>query len=317
MPRLILDCDDPTYAALLTLLSHHPGVTVVTEAAPASAEPPRQDVAATVITPEPERVNDPMPGRPQRPAVRVRPARERPTPPAEAAPRSSGPSPAPTARPEETPQPAKPPAAAAPRSSRPSPAPTAKPEKKPQPAEPPAERPDWLVTPNAIYEMELSGAIEKRRLVLATDGSSSGNPGPIGMGLVVLKGDQPQLALGWAGGEGTNHAAELSAVVSALNLATFRRARQITIQTDSEYVVKGVEKWAAIHAREPLRDNMPNRDLWTALLNLRATLMRYGATVTLTHVPGHQGYLPNEVADRIAVKARKKQMYLKEDGLSA
>lgn len=289
MPRLILDCDDPTYAALLTLLSHHPGVTVVTEAAPASAEPPRQDVVATVITPEPERVNDPVPGRPQRPAVRVRPARDRPTPPAASAPRSSAPSPAPTAKPEE----------------------------KPQPAEPVAERPDWLVTPSAIYEMELSGAIEKRRLVLATDGSSSGNPGPIGMGLVVLKGDQPQLALGWAGGEGTNHAAELSAVVSALNLATFRRARQITIQTDSEYVVKGVEKWAAIHAREPLRDNMPNRDLWTALLNLRATLMRYGATVTLTHVPGHQGYLPNEVADRIAVKARKKQMYLKEDGLSA
>ena len=190
----------------------------------------------------------------------------------------------------------------------------------PAPSNPPADKrdesdaavpPPWSVTPTHCRTISISQSLRKEALSIHTDGSCSGNPGPIGMSVVVHDAQEVRAAFGWGGGHGTSAAAEVCAVLSALNLAAQRRAHSVSIYTDSEYVVKCLtstyQKWQRTGF-----DNVPNGQLWQALLQQKAHMEDVGVQVSVEWTRGHAGGHFNEVADKLAVKARKAQAYIRE-----
>lgn len=141
-----------------------------------------------------------------------------------------------------------------------------------------------------------------RSLVIFTDGSSLGNPGPGGYGAVLVF---PQLdeiiELGGGKSKTTNNEMELSAVISALSHSVFSSA-PVEIFTDSSYVINGITKWVfgwekngwKTQSKEPVA----NQELWKTLLGL---VRERSAKITWHYVPGHVGVLGNERCDTIAV----------------
>ncbi len=130
-----------------------------------------------------------------------------------------------------------------------------------------------------------------------TDGACRGNPGKGGWGAVlVYKGVEKELS----GGEPmtTNNRMELSAVIAALS--ALREPCEITLTSDSKYVVDAVTKgWAKSWKAKGWKkaDNSPalNSDLWDKLLGL----LDYH-TVTFVWVKGHAGHPYNERCDALA-----------------
>ncbi len=130
-----------------------------------------------------------------------------------------------------------------------------------------------------------------------TDGACRGNPGPGGWGAVlVYNGHEKELAGGEP--ETTNNRMELTAVISALR--ALKEPCEITLTSDSKYVVDGIQKgWAkSWQARGWIKgDKTPalNPDLWEALL---CELERH--TVEFVWVRGHAGHPYNERCDELA-----------------
>lgn len=78
------------------------------------------------------------------------------------------------------------------------------------------------------------------QLIIYTDGSSRGNPGPGGYGIVLLWGDKKkEISAGYR--LTTNNRMELMGVIVALESLT-KKNIAVTIYTDSQYIVNSVEK---------------------------------------------------------------------------
>ena len=130
-----------------------------------------------------------------------------------------------------------------------------------------------------------------------TDGACRGNPGAGGWGAVlVCRGVEKELS----GGEPmtTNNRMELTAAIEALRALS--RPCEITLTSDSKYLVDGITKgWAeSWKIRGWVKaDKSPalNPDLWDALLT---ELARH--EVTFVWVKGHAGHPYNERCDALA-----------------
>ncbi len=130
-----------------------------------------------------------------------------------------------------------------------------------------------------------------------TDGACRGNPGRGGWGAVlVYRGVEKELS----GGEPmtTNNRMELSAVIAALS--ALREPCEITLTSDSKYVVDAVTKgwarsWQSRGWVKPDKSPALNPDLWEKLLRL----LDYH-TVTFVWVKGHAGHPYNERCDKLA-----------------
>jgi ribonuclease HI len=75
-----------------------------------------------------------------------------------------------------------------------------------------------------------------------TDGASSGNPGPAGIGVVIN--DKEDRTVGKVSlyiGNKTNNFAEYSALIRALKIAIYFKTKDLKIRTDSELVVKQIK----------------------------------------------------------------------------
>ena len=90
-------------------------------------------------------------------------------------------------------------------------------------------------------------------------------------------------------------------------LATLKRACQVELVTDSEYVGKGIRDWMPKWKANGWRRKegsgykpVVNLDLWQKLDQL---LARHSVKVTV--VLGHNGHEENEACDRMAVAAYK------------
>jgi ribonuclease HI len=125
-----------------------------------------------------------------------------------------------------------------------------------------------------------------------TDGACSGNPGPMGIGIVVVA-DRQRAERGEYLGVGTNNIAELTAISRGLDLAAELapdRARPIRIYSDSSYALGLLGKgWKA----------KANQDLVASLRDQLATFPR----VKLVKVAGHAGVHNNERCDQLARQA--------------
>lgn len=132
-------------------------------------------------------------------------------------------------------------------------------------------------------------------IVAYTDGACSGNPGPAGLGVVLLAGAQ-RTELSEYLGTGTNNIAELTAVLRALERAGAPE-KTLIIHTDSQYAIGVLTKGWKAKANTAL------------ILEIRAALAARPGT-RLVYVPGHAGVPLNERADelaRLAVETRRSQ----------
>jgi ribonuclease HI len=134
-----------------------------------------------------------------------------------------------------------------------------------------------------------------------TDGACSGNPGPGGWGAILrAKGTEKELA--GAELDTTNNRMEMMAVISALE--ALKRPCQITITTDSQYVLKGMTEWLkgwkAKNWKTASKKPVKNVELWQRLDKAASE-----HKIEWKWVRGHQGHPENERADQLAVQARE------------
>lgn len=125
-------------------------------------------------------------------------------------------------------------------------------------------------------------------IIIYTDGASSGNPGPAGIGIVLRYGGHKKEISKYIG-IATNNIAELKAVKTALETLK-RKDLPIRIYTDSRYV-QGV-----------LADGWDTKKNLSLVASIRNLLTGF-ADVAFVKVPGHQGIEDNERADRLATDA--------------
>jgi ribonuclease HI len=156
----------------------------------------------------------------------------------------------------------------------------AKPEKAAAPAGGGARR--GASAPASAPEVAPAGAV-----IAYADGACSGNPGPAGLGVVIVEGAR-RVELSEYLGIGTNNIAELTAVLRVLDEVPAETP--LVIHTDSQYTIGVVQKgWKAkanVELVASLRD---------ALAGRRSTRLAY--------VPGHAGVPLNERADQLAREA--------------
>jgi len=125
-----------------------------------------------------------------------------------------------------------------------------------------------------------------------TDGASSGNPGPSGIG-VVLQYEAHEKTISKYIGIGTNNIAELEAIKTAL-LSLKKTNIPIQLYTDSSYALGLlVKNWKV----------KKNQELVQSIKSLLKTFQ----DIKLLKVKGHAGIKGNELADKLATEAVKKQ----------
>ena len=124
--------------------------------------------------------------------------------------------------------------------------------------------------------------------VAYTDGACSGNPGPAGLGVVVIAPDGKMHDGYEYLGTGTNNIAELTAVLRAVEQTP--QDVKILIHTDSQYAIGVLTKgWKA----------KANQEL---IAKIKEALKKRTG-VRLSYVPGHSGVPMNERADELAREA--------------
>ena len=129
-----------------------------------------------------------------------------------------------------------------------------------------------------------------------TDGACRGNPGPGGWGVLMRFGGEEKTL---CGGEPdtTNNRIELTAVIEGL--AALKRPCEVTVTSDSTYVLKGIQEWMAnwkkrgwkTASKQPVK----NVDLWQ---KLDAVVGEH--KIDWQWVKGHSGHRENEIADQLA-----------------
>lgn len=121
-----------------------------------------------------------------------------------------------------------------------------------------------------------------------TDGACTGNPGPAGLGVVIIDGQQRRELSEYLG-MGTNNIAELMAILRGLEEVTDRK-RTVVVYSDSAYAIGLLSKnWKA-------KAN-------TELVERLRKLQREFADVRYVKVAGHAGIELNERVDELARRA--------------
>lgn len=145
------------------------------------------------------------------------------------------------------------------------------------------------------------------KVEIFTDGACSGNPGPGGYGTILKSGPHEKELRGGAK-ETTNNRMELTAVIEGLK--ALKRPCDVTIYTDSKYVMDGItkgwaEKWKSNGWIKGDKKPALNPDLWDILLT-ELKKHRY----EFVWIKGHAGHPENERCDEMAVKESKKFMQM-------
>jgi ribonuclease HI len=135
-----------------------------------------------------------------------------------------------------------------------------------------------------------------------TDGACLGNPGPGGWGAILLYKEHRKEISG-SEKDSTNNRMEMRAVIEALK--TLKKSTEVTIYTDSKYVMDGSTKWILNWKKNGWRtaDKKPlkNLELWQELDEEAAK-----HKIKWVWVKGHNGNHFNELVDELARAAAEK-----------
>jgi ribonuclease HI len=133
-------------------------------------------------------------------------------------------------------------------------------------------------------------------IIIYTDGSSKGNPGPGGWGAIVAHGDEV-VEMGGRSEHTTNNKMELTACIKALESLPI--GVEATVYSDATYVVKGITEW--IHGwmqkgwKTAQKKQVENKELWMDLYQASVD-----KKIHWKQVEGHAGVPANERCDVIA-----------------
>ena len=141
-----------------------------------------------------------------------------------------------------------------------------------------------------------------------TDGSSRGNPGPGGYGAILKWGNtEKELSQGFR--RTTNNRMELMAVIAGLEALTRTRVN-ITVYSDSQYVVKAVEQgWLRNWIATDFKGGKKNKDLWTRYYRLSLQHQ-----IRFQWVKGHADNPYNNRCDLLATTAADSSHLLVDEG---
>jgi ribonuclease HI len=145
-------------------------------------------------------------------------------------------------------------------------------------------------------------------VIMYTDGSSRGNPGPGGYGVVLMSGNRTkELSQGYR--LTTNNRMELMGVIAGLE-AMKKTGLQVRIFTDSQYIVKAVkEGWLNKWLATDFAKGKKNKDLWVKFYNLYIKHQ-----VSFTWVKGHADNACNNRCDVLATSAADGRDLLVDEG---
>ena len=144
-------------------------------------------------------------------------------------------------------------------------------------------------------------------IVIYTDGAARGNPGPGGLGVVMMYGKhRKELSEGYR--LTTNNRMELLAVIRGLE-SLKRRDIKVKIYTDSRYVADAVNKGWVFGWEAKRFKKKKNVDLWQKFLELYRNY-----AVTFVWVKGHASIPENERCDQLAVEASHGAVLLEDEG---
>lgn len=133
-------------------------------------------------------------------------------------------------------------------------------------------------------------------ILIYTDGSARGNPGPGGYGIVMKVGKHyKEISQGFR--LTTNNRMELLAIVVALE-SLKSKEYPIQIFSDSKYVIDSIEKgWVYGWAKTGFKKKK-NPDLWKRFLAISSKF-----SIKYNWIKGHNGHPENERCDVLAVEA--------------
>ncbi|MBL7712150.1 MAG: ribonuclease HI [Chitinophagaceae bacterium] len=145
------------------------------------------------------------------------------------------------------------------------------------------------------------------KLLIYTDGSSRGNPGPGGYGAILFWGSKrKELSQGYR--RTTNNRMELMAVIAALKALT-KPGLDIVVHSDSSYVVNAIEKrWLQSWLRINFKGKK-NADLWKEYHQLSLA-----HNIRFVWVKGHADNVYNNRCDELATAAADSRKWLVDTG---
>ncbi|WP_305982930.1 ribonuclease HI [Roseivirga thermotolerans] len=147
-------------------------------------------------------------------------------------------------------------------------------------------------------------------ITIYTDGSSRGNPGPGGYGVVMkFREHRKEISQGYR--KTTNNRMELLAIIVGLEAIKVPNA-PVKIYSDSKYVIDSVTKgWLWGWIKKDFKGKK-NKDLW-----LRFVEVYNKHRVSFQWVKGHAGIPENERCDQLAVQAAEGSNLLIDEGFES
>ncbi|MDY0097770.1 MAG: ribonuclease HI [Bacteroidales bacterium] len=146
-------------------------------------------------------------------------------------------------------------------------------------------------------------------ITIYTDGASSGNPGPGGYGVVLISGKH-RLEKSEGFRLTTNNRMELLAVITGLEALRIPGSN-VVVYTDSRYVADSVEKGWLFQWESKAFRKKKNPDLWTRFLKVYRK-----HNVRFVWIKGHANNPENELCDKLAVEAYKKENLSEDHGFN-
>lgn len=147
----------------------------------------------------------------------------------------------------------------------------------------------------------------KGTIQLYTDGAASGNPGPGGLGVVLLYGKlRKEISEGYE--LTTNNRMELLAVIRGIEAIKWKNA-DVIVYTDSKYVADSVNKKWVFEWENKQFKKRKNSDLWILFLKLYRE-----HKVQFQWIKAHNNIPENERCDELAVQAYHNKSLLKDTG---
>ncbi len=138
----------------------------------------------------------------------------------------------------------------------------------------------------------------KGQIIIYTDGACSGNPGPGGLGIILMAGPhKKEYAEGYQ--LTTNNRMELLAVIKALEMLKTNE-HPVTIYSDSKYVIDAIEKKWVFGWQKKNFSGKKNADLWIRFLKVYPLFK-----IKFVWVKGHSSNPFNNRCDELAVMAYK------------
>lgn len=144
-----------------------------------------------------------------------------------------------------------------------------------------------------------------KKVIIHTDGSCLGNPGPGGWAAVLCLANTPHRREIYGGfNKTTNNRMEITAVIEGLS--ALKEACEVELYTDSQYVSKSVSLgwlygWQSRGWKRGQKP-VPNADLWQKVIRLLGK-----HRVNFNWLKGHDGHPENERCDELAKSVARQE----------